>query len=413
MGGLSRRGKTNTYTSSDGGKTWIHFSDTVLVIHYDSTYSNQAITFDSKFIDAPILYDSSGIIEIIPYSAACISRDTGRNWSVWYTLPGYIETGFIHDIASSYVLRAYTYNGDWANLQMMASHDSCKNYQLYGKEFSVLGNMVSPCVIDSSNAWFALSKHMDPHYVLYHTTSGGENWDPVFIFDTTWIGNFYYYIVNGADKNTIYLVSSYNDLQILGQNYDFLYTTDNGNSWSGSWTFKGHLNWNGHYMLHNPRGTEVWCVLDDQHTIAYTSNNGAHWMYDSITFKSDSIKDMIWRDSVHAYVLGYKDSTISLYIYVPPVNHVELSLITDNTISIYPNPITSSASISYSLPTYQYIKLELIDQLGRVVRLFRSGSEDAGAKNISFSVSDLPSGMYYLRLQSDDGVKTQEVMVEK
>ncbi|MFI5263424.1 MAG: hypothetical protein ACHQM6_02805, partial [Candidatus Kapaibacterium sp.] len=315
MGGLSRRGKTNTYTTTDGGNSWIHFSDTVLIIHYDSIYSSPVVTFDAKFTDAPILYDSSGIIEVIPYSTACISHDTGRNWTAWYTIPGNIQTGAIQDIASSVVLRAYTYNGYYSNLQLMTSHDSCRNYQLYGKEFSIFGNLGDYSVIDSAKAWFALSKHMDPHYILFHTIDGGQNWDPVFPFDTTKIGKFSYEILKGASKNTIYLVSDTGYLQILGQNYNFLYTTDNGKSWSGTWTLRGNLHWNYRYVFRNPRGSEIWCVLDDQHTIAYSSNNGTNWQYDSLTFKNDSISDMIWQDSVHGYVLSYKDSTINLYTY--------------------------------------------------------------------------------------------------
>ncbi|MFI5263799.1 MAG: T9SS type A sorting domain-containing protein, partial [Candidatus Kapaibacterium sp.] len=82
-------------------------------------------------------------------------------------------------------------------------------------------------------------------------------------------------------------------------------------------------------------------------------------------------------------------------------------------ITFFPNPVTSSATVSYSLPTSQHITLELIDQLGRVVRRLRNENEDAGIKNISLSLGDLPEGMYYLRRQSDDGVITKKVVVRK
>jgi hypothetical protein len=92
---------------------------------------------------------------------------------------------------------------------------------------------------------------------------------------------------------------------------------------------------------------------------------------------------------------------------------VTSSIIANNILSIYPNPVTSSAAVSYSLPSHQYIKLELIDQLGRIVRSLRSESEDAGLETIPLSIGDLPAGMYYIRLQSDYGTETQKVVVTK
>ncbi len=83
----------------------------------------------------------------------------------------------------------------------------------------------------------------------------------------------------------------------------------------------------------------------------------------------------------------------------------------DKKLIIYPNPVVSSSIISYSLAKRQYIKLELVDQLGRVTRLLSNGSEDAGVKTISFFVNDLPIGMYFLRLESDDPEQIEKFTV--
>ena len=84
-----------------------------------------------------------------------------------------------------------------------------------------------------------------------------------------------------------------------------------------------------------------------------------------------------------------------------------------SSLSVYPNPVSTSATISYILPTHQSVKLELIDQLGRVIRVLRSESEDAGTKSVSFQTGDLPAGMYYLRLQEDTGMVLQKIIVTK
>ena len=411
MGSRSWRGRTNTYRTSDGGKTWVHFSDTVQIIHYDSTTAGELIIFDSKFTDAPILYDPSGYIGIITDDGVCKSHDTGRYFSVWRPLPGRIKTGMIQDPSTSIILTGYVYNEFNTRLQLRITHDSGKNFEPYCQEFSVRGNVQTACIQDSVNAWFAASNHGDTTNRLYHTMDGGQSWKAVFPADTTLIGRFSYEIIKGAATNTIFLVSDIGYLQILGQNYNFLFTTDNGVSWSGTWTLHGDIYWNSNHVLQNPRSSELWCVLSNQHTIAYSTNNGTNWAYDSVTFKNDSIANMIWQDSAHAFILGYKDSTIHLYTYVPLADSVNASIGSTNKISIYPNPIAGLSTISYSLSHYQYIKLELIDQLGRAVRLLTAGNEESGVKTVSFSTNDLAKGMYFLRFESDEGELVEKIVV--
>jgi photosystem II stability/assembly factor-like uncharacterized protein len=79
-------------------------------------------------------------------------------------------------------------------------------------------------------------------------------------------------------------------------------------------------------------------------------------------------------------------------------------------LSIYPNPASSSATISYSLSKRQSIKLEIIDQLGRTIRLLRNESEDAGMKTISISTNDLPEGIYFILFTSIFGTFPQKVV---
>ena len=92
---------------------------------------------------------------------------------------------------------------------------------------------------------------------------------------------------------------------------------------------------------------------------------------------------------------------------VHPIANDEISL------SIYPNPVSTVATIYYTPSSPQFIKLELIDELGRVLRTLRSGSEDPGAKTCSLSAIDLPDGVYFLRLQSDAGSAMQKFIVTK
>ena len=85
----------------------------------------------------------------------------------------------------------------------------------------------------------------------------------------------------------------------------------------------------------------------------------------------------------------------------------------DNILTIYPNPISSSATISYSLSHPQFVKLEIIDQLGRIIETIQDGTVDAGLKSYPLSVINFPAGMYYLRMQNNDSMTMQKVVVTK
>jgi glucose/arabinose dehydrogenase len=133
-------------------------------------------------------------------------------------------------------------------------------------------------------------------------------------------------------------------------------------------------------------------------------------------FLTDSINYTYWgrpcgiiQDSTGDIFLSSDQGIPAIYrIHLKEQNAVKNSGVAQNSFSVFPNPVSSSATISYSLSKHQYIKLELIDQLGRTVRLLRNEMEDAGTKTISLSTNELPAGIYYLCMQSDD-----ETIIEK
>ncbi len=63
-----------------------------------------------------------------------------------------------------------------------------------------------------------------------------------------------------------------------------------------------------------------------------------------------------------------------------------------------PNPFNSSATISYELRYASYVTLHVYDATGRLVAKLVDGWRQAGAHQITFDGSDLPSGIYFARL---------------
>ena len=66
----------------------------------------------------------------------------------------------------------------------------------------------------------------------------------------------------------------------------------------------------------------------------------------------------------------------------------------------YPNPFNAQTTISYSLPTADRVVLNIYDIMGRKVANLFNSRQDAGEHNIIWNATDLPSGIYFARLES-------------
>jgi hypothetical protein len=79
----------------------------------------------------------------------------------------------------------------------------------------------------------------------------------------------------------------------------------------------------------------------------------------------------------------------------------------------FPNPFNPTTSIRYSLVEGQDISVSVWDLSGQLVRLLRSGFQEAGDYTVSFSADALPSGTYFVRLQSPEGIQSHPILLMK
>jgi hypothetical protein len=95
--------------------------------------------------------------------------------------------------------------------------------------------------------------------------------------------------------------------------------------------------------------------------------------------------------------------------YTDPVT-VERSVDKVELLGTYPNPAQSHATVRYALPETQEVSLRLYDVLGRQVQTIVR-AEQEGRHKRRVDLSELSSGVYFLRLQSDGTVQTQKLTV--
>jgi hypothetical protein len=83
-----------------------------------------------------------------------------------------------------------------------------------------------------------------------------------------------------------------------------------------------------------------------------------------------------------------------------------------STLAVAPNPFSLATTISYSLTRAGNVSLKLYDVTGQLVQVLTSGWRPAGSSSLDLRISDLPRGLYLLKLQTETVTATQKLIVE-
>jgi hypothetical protein len=80
---------------------------------------------------------------------------------------------------------------------------------------------------------------------------------------------------------------------------------------------------------------------------------------------------------------------------------------------LYPNPFNPSTEISFSLPMDGHVHLAAYDVRGQEMGIIFEGAQSIGKHSYTWNASNLPSGVYYIRLQAGDMVTNQKALLIK
>ncbi len=79
----------------------------------------------------------------------------------------------------------------------------------------------------------------------------------------------------------------------------------------------------------------------------------------------------------------------------------------------YPNPFNPSTKIRFSVDKRQHLNLKIFSLLGEEVETLLSEEKEAGIYEVDFNASNLPSGIYFYRLQGGSHVETKKMFLIK
>ena len=84
-----------------------------------------------------------------------------------------------------------------------------------------------------------------------------------------------------------------------------------------------------------------------------------------------------------------------------------------DTFGASPNPFNPSTVLSFELRDAGFVELAVYDISGREVAALVEGFHPAGAYEVVFNASNLPSGVYFARLTAGDYSQTQKILLAK
>jgi hypothetical protein len=79
----------------------------------------------------------------------------------------------------------------------------------------------------------------------------------------------------------------------------------------------------------------------------------------------------------------------------------------------YPNPFNPTTKIKYSIPKESFVKIAIYDILGKEIATLVNEGKPTGNYEIQFNASNLPSGVYFYRMQAGNFIETKKMVLIK
>lgn len=79
----------------------------------------------------------------------------------------------------------------------------------------------------------------------------------------------------------------------------------------------------------------------------------------------------------------------------------------------YPNPFNPSTVIKYDLPKEGFVTIKICNILGKEVKTLVNDFKKAGSYNVTFDAGNLPSGIYFCRIKSNDFSAVRKLLLVK
>lgn len=241
---------------------------------------------------------------------------------------------------------------------------------------------------------------------ILRSTNTGNNWQNVSISDTTF--NFYAISQKSANQTV-----SGDRFIAVGSGGRIYKSTDIGATWqqktSGTTNTLRSV-----YFTNLDSGV----VVGDNGTIRLTTNGGETWFTDPL-FNSPSARNYnsvscLDKENNTYFALSDSLHIVSNEAMILGINNISSEIPDRFSLSQnYPNPFNPSTKIRFELPKGAFAKLIVYDITGREIETLVNKNLHAGTYEYEWSGINLPSGVYFYKLISEDFIETKKMVLVK
>lgn len=173
--------------------------------------------------------------------------------------------------------------------------------------------------------------------------------------------------------------------------------------------------------------TNATVVLDSTSSWTLTDNSVLTSFLDPFGISGTTIKNVVGNGhSIHYdatlasnLYLGGKIYSLKNGGYLTPASVSGIKVDKSNTPlswalnQNYPNPFNPTTNIVFSLPVQSHVSLKVYNQIGQLVSTLADNVYSQGQHQISFNGENLPSGVYYYRLEANGIELTKKMILQK
>ena len=407
------------YRSSDGGATW-EVTDFVIP-GLDSTFTKDLVSADSYYMDARDDVVAIGIFSQWNDIAAFKSTDGGDTWEKHIIFDFPLD---LYEIDSGYTFEEIPLDTLAPDSLAIFTSDNSGTI-LIDKEGMVHAWYGEMYVQDADTT--------DGGWTYYPATSGLAYWNETFGEDSTrTIAD----VVDLNGNDTLDIV----DISNIGTYFMSL----------TSMPTPSVDNLNRLYLIYSGvmEGEDFLDLNDNQHYrhlfLIFSEDGGETWSEPFDLININTVEDELFIDIIEAIAPSQvRDITDELkYIYQQDfrpgwstrgdndptetnfINYVTVSLsdfvvgteeVTQAAffkMTLQPNPSSAVSLLSFELETNTKVSLDLFNSMGQYISNISQDDMPAGLNQVSINVNHLNKGMYLLRLQTEDKIAVQKLIVD-
>jgi hypothetical protein len=171
----------------------------------------------------------------------------------------------------------------------------------------------------------------------------------------------------------------------------------------GNWPFPGT-----NALLQISDGLDTLDISLDRHT-DISNNPEPSWPRDIIGVGVQNTENIPPNDGYRLLPRFYSDFVLPTDV-VPVANLVPVDFVMHQN---FPNPFNPSTTIYYSIPELSNVVLKVYDVLGNEVSILVNEQKSAGNYKVEFDATELPSGIYFYKLQAGSFVETKKMVFMK